>query len=63
MGNKIRRNQPCPCGKGMKYKYCCLLKEQENIKQQKEISKTVAELMKKSEEKLPTPEEFKSTEK
>lgn len=25
---KIGRNQPCPCGSGMKYKKCCLLKEE-----------------------------------
>lgn len=23
MGNKIGRNQPCPCGSGLKYKRCC----------------------------------------
>jgi hypothetical protein len=23
MGNKIGRNQPCPCGSGIKYKRCC----------------------------------------
>lgn len=22
--DKISRNQPCPCGSGKKYKYCCL---------------------------------------
>ena len=22
--NKIGRNEPCPCGSGKKYKYCCL---------------------------------------
>ena len=25
--SKIRRNDPCPCGSGKKYKQCCLLKE------------------------------------
>jgi tetratricopeptide (TPR) repeat protein len=24
---KIRRNAPCPCGSGKKYKKCCLLRE------------------------------------
>lgn len=24
MGRKIGRNDPCPCGSGKKYKYCCL---------------------------------------
>jgi len=22
-GRKIGRNEPCPCGSGKKYKYCC----------------------------------------
>jgi uncharacterized protein YecA (UPF0149 family) len=22
-GKKIGRNDPCPCGSGKKYKYCC----------------------------------------
>ena len=26
--NKIRRNDPCPCGSGTKYKRCCLHKRQ-----------------------------------
>jgi preprotein translocase subunit SecA len=25
-GEKIGRNDPCPCGSGKKYKKCCLLK-------------------------------------
>ena len=29
--NKIGRNEPCPCGSGKKYKYCCLNKPQEAI--------------------------------
>ena len=24
MSSKIRRNDPCPCGSGKKYKYCCM---------------------------------------
>ncbi len=24
---KIRRNDPCPCGSGKKYKKCCLLQQ------------------------------------
>ena len=27
-GQKIGRNDPCPCGSGKKYKNCCMLKEQ-----------------------------------
>ena len=26
---KIRRNAPCPCGSGKKYKKCCLRKHQQ----------------------------------
>ena len=26
MSNKIRRNDPCPCGSGKKYKKCCMNK-------------------------------------
>jgi len=26
-GQKVGRNDPCPCGSGKKYKKCCLLKE------------------------------------
>ena len=26
VGNKTRRNDPCPCGSGKKYKACCLRK-------------------------------------
>ncbi len=25
----VGRNQPCPCGSGLKYKRCCLLKSQQ----------------------------------
>lgn len=25
---KIRRNEPCPCGSGKKYKHCCMLSDQ-----------------------------------
>jgi len=24
---KIKRNEPCPCGSGRKYKHCCLKKK------------------------------------
>lgn len=32
--SKIQRNFPCPCGSGVKYKKCCLKKEQEQIAKQ-----------------------------
>ena len=28
---KIGRNDPCRCGSGLKYKECCLLKEERGI--------------------------------
>ncbi len=28
-GPKVGRNDPCPCGSGLKYKKCCLAKETE----------------------------------
>ena len=28
MTKKIRRNDPCPCGSGKKYKHCCMRAEQ-----------------------------------
>ena len=27
-GDKVRRNDPCPCGSGKKYKHCCMRKGQ-----------------------------------
>ncbi len=29
MSSKTGRNEPCPCGSGLKYKRCCALKEAE----------------------------------
>ena len=29
-GQKVGRNDPCPCGSGKKYKNCCMLKDQGN---------------------------------
>ncbi|WP_312501052.1 YecA family protein [Lacrimispora sp.] len=37
MGNKIGRNDTCPCGSGRKYKQCCL-KKQMNRNEYEEIS-------------------------
>ena len=34
--NKIGRNELCPCGSRIKYKFCCLKKVQEFEKAQKE---------------------------
>lgn len=27
IGRKVGRNEPCPCGSGKKYKFCCMRKE------------------------------------
>ena len=35
-GHKVGRNEPCPCGSGKKYKYCCLEKDKEEKKESKE---------------------------
>ena len=35
--NKVRRNAPCPCGSGLKYKKCCLGKERLVDEKVKEI--------------------------
>lgn len=32
MGEKVGRNDPCPCGSGKKYKACCMAKEVSPIK-------------------------------
>ncbi len=37
MKKKIGRNDPCPCGSGQKYKYCCISQEQRNRKVQTNI--------------------------
>jgi tetratricopeptide (TPR) repeat protein len=33
---KVKRNDPCPCGSGKKYKKCCLLLHQESSAQQQD---------------------------
>ena len=42
---KIGRNSLCSCGSNKKYKKCCLIKEAEEIKKQKEISEAVNKVM------------------
>lgn len=37
--NKIRRNDPCPCGSGKKFKKCCLGKKSENKEPQSSFKK------------------------
>ena len=40
---KIKRNAPCPCGSGKKYKKCCLsLHEESSAEQQETVSLTTA---------------------
>jgi len=38
---KIPRNSPCSCGSGVKYKKCCLLKQQKQAEQQLEAIRMV----------------------
>jgi hypothetical protein len=34
---KVSRNAPCPCGSGLKYKHCCLTRDEERDRQQQEL--------------------------
>jgi len=34
---KVGRNDPCPCGSGLKYKKCCLKKDRQEFKDTKEL--------------------------
>lgn len=34
---KVSRNAPCPCGSGLKYKHCCLAKDEERDRHQEEL--------------------------
>lgn len=34
--SKIRRNEPCHCGSGKKYKKCCMKKDEEKQRRQAE---------------------------
>lgn len=45
---KIQRNSLCPCGSNVKYKKCCLKKEQEQIVKQFEIKEMLDNDAKKS---------------
>jgi hypothetical protein len=47
MDKKIGRNQPCPCGSGLKYKYCCLIKQREYLQQQLEARRIADEIREK----------------
>jgi hypothetical protein len=40
---KIGRNASCPCGSGLKYKHCCLDKDEEKIRQEQEHAARMAE--------------------
>ncbi|GEM_PF-3140794 len=42
MSDKIKRNDPCPCGSGKKFKACCWVKEQEKKQKRFSASKMVA---------------------
>ena len=38
MSEKVGRNDPCPCGSGLKYKKCCLPKDREKAELEEEIT-------------------------
>jgi len=40
---KIGRNSMCPCGSGLKYKHCCLSKDEESALEQQETAASKAE--------------------
>ena len=42
---KIKRNEPCPCGSGKKYKKCCLIKDEEQASiRRKEVDQNLLAL-------------------
>ena len=45
MARKVRRNEPCPCGSGKKYKHCCMRKDQTASTQQLTLRQEEADLM------------------
>ena len=47
---KIGRNSPCPCGSGIKYKKCHLLKQQQELQKQIEMRRQVNEFTEKVSE-------------
>jgi len=48
MAEKVGRNDPCPCGSGLKYKKCCLPKDRQREKLEEEAENK--ELMEAYEE-------------
>jgi len=46
-GIKIPRNSPCSCGSGLKYKKCCLKKQQEQLEKQLNARRISEEYKKK----------------
>ena len=44
MQKKPKRNDPCPCGSGKKYKKCCMLKIMQEEKEKKSLSNRITAL-------------------
>ena len=42
---KVRRNDPCPCGSGKKYKNCCMRRDQINESRERNLSELEAALL------------------
>lgn len=53
-GAKVGRNDPCPCGSGLKYKKCCMDKAQEELKEAAGISEDRAKGFHEGKEHLLT---------
>lgn len=55
---KIGRNESCPCGSGIKYKKCCMLKERSKMSNSSEpsgIKNKMKQLIGKAAEKAELP--------
>lgn len=49
MTETVGRNDPCPCGSGLKYKKCCLKEEKEGITELSEENEIPEDLQEQSE--------------
>lgn len=45
-----KRNKPCPCGSGIKYKKCCLVKQLDAARQQRDIRRYIDEFTKRNKQ-------------
>ena len=52
---EVGRNDPCPCGSGVKYKYCCLHKDQDETPQEESPDPPPPESATPTEPSSPSP--------